>query len=149
MKQLKLKIQSSSGGFRKQEVVRRMTSQYNESLDLQISSHNINDFYKDLSSDSDSEMGGKLEKLKDLFSNQKIDQYLTVTSPRSTKKEISSVGNSTDRQHQYTSQDQATGAAITFKINMNSYQNFLNSTQKVKQNAKKQYTFRSPKLFSG
>ena len=124
---------------------------------MNISKVNISKFYNDLSDDSDSDMENKLDKLKDLFSaKKKIDKYLTVCSPRSTTKQ--SAENRSERTpeqnlNQFTSKDHVTGAPITFKINMNSYTNFLDSSQqnspRKEEVATPQYAFNSPKLFSG
>ena len=80
----------------------------NESLDPQLGMHNIHEFYNALSSDSDSTMQDKLDKLKDLFKTQKLDKYVTVTSPR-TMTRLGSLGSNTERMsslNQYnTSQD--------------------------------------------
>ena len=43
----------------------------------------LQEFYSNLSSDSDSDIDQNLDKLKNLFSSQKtLNQYLTATSPR-------------------------------------------------------------------
>ena len=78
MQQLKLPLQIS----RVNSIKRDKVESYNEALEIQLGEQNIHDFYQELSSDSDSDMEGKLTKLKGLFKDQKIDKFVTVTSPR-------------------------------------------------------------------
>ena len=117
----------------------------NESLDQKLGSHNIHEFYNDLSSDSDSPMQDKLIKLEDLFKAKKDDKYLTVTSANSATKR-GSISSNTERMsslNYYTSQDQITGSRITL--------NFRTSDcySSVSKSPKSKYALRPPKLFSG